>query len=79
MSSRMLHTIQARFSRRRKSYDPAHDPDLPSNYHQWSQAAQEIWCAIMTDLTRQDAAAIRQIQPGSVPRLANYTTRSSRT
>jgi len=60
MSSRMLHTIQARFPRRRKPYDPAHDPDLPSNYHQWSQAAQEMWCAIMTDLTRQDAAPRRR-------------------
>lgn len=60
MLSWILPTIQARFPRRKKSYDPAHDPDLPPNYHQWSQAAQEMWCAIMTDLTKQDAAPRRR-------------------
>ncbi len=59
MSSRILRIRQAHFSRRKKSYDPVHDPDLPSNYHQWSPATQETWCAIMTDLTRQDAAPHR--------------------
>lgn len=60
MSSRILRTRQVRFPRRRNPYDPAHDPDLPSNYHQWSQAAQKTWCAIMTDLTKHDAAPRRR-------------------